>query len=122
MYIYSLDFADCQSQTSGGSRTQSSGVSGSDPCFKVGLFSSFYFDSIHCFSSVINQDIGQMVRCHFDISEEIEHSFGALQHVQTVILALLVTREPEALERVRMHPPTVVTSAGSRIIGVQVCP
>lgn len=63
-----------------------------------------------------------MVCLHFEISEEIEHSFGALQHVQTAILELLVTREPEALERVRMLPPTVVTSAGRRIIGVQVCP
>lgn len=120
-YMYSLEFVDCQN--SGGSRTQSSGASGSDPCFKVGLFSSFfYFGSIQArFSSVISQDIGRMVRPYFEISEEIEHSFSALQHVQTVILALLVIREPEALERVRMLPPTGVTSAGRRIIGVQVC-
>ena len=103
---------------------QSSGTGGSDPCFKVGLFSSFfYFGSTQArFSSVINQDIGRMVRLYFEISEEIEHLFGALQHVQTEMLALRVTREPEALEQVRMLPLTVVTSAGRRIIGVQVCP
>jgi len=63
-----------------------------------------------------------MVRLHFETPEEIEYSFGGLQHVQTVIPDLLVTRKPEVLERVQILLLTGATSAGRRIIGVQVCP
>jgi len=63
-----------------------------------------------------------MVCLHFEIPEEIEYSFGGLQHVQMVMPDLLAIRESEVLERVQILLLTGVTNAGRRIIGVQVCP